>query len=264
MSFSVPRCSRPICGSTRATTSPSSSSTRRSTPCAAGCCGPKLMVKLRSAGSFMSLVDRRYSLPAILLVARQRIIGTLPWREEVEFAELLVEAHGLVKHALLLVVVSHLDKAGQREILAQRMPLETVVGQDAPHVGVTGKEHAIEVIDLALEPIGAGKHVDDRRHLRILVCLHAQPNTCVQRRREEVIDHVETLLASGIVDRGHVGDVDKAASGVVAQEFHDIYRSFRRDRQGELIEGDRMPRYRAWKRAGDRLPQSVEPAVVHK
>src|SRR5437879_4651953 len=36
-----------MCGSTRATTSPSSSSTRRSTPCAAGCCGPKLMVKLR-------------------------------------------------------------------------------------------------------------------------------------------------------------------------------------------------------------------------
>src|SRR6476619_954936 len=36
-----------MCGSTRSTTSPSSSSTRRNTPCAAGCCGPKLMVKLR-------------------------------------------------------------------------------------------------------------------------------------------------------------------------------------------------------------------------
>src|SRR5918994_3933951 len=47
MNFSVPRCRSPICGSTRSTTSPSSSSTRRSTPCAAGCCGPKLIVKLR-------------------------------------------------------------------------------------------------------------------------------------------------------------------------------------------------------------------------
>src|ERR1700761_8619817 len=55
ISFSVPRCSSPICGSTRSTTSPSSSSTRRSTPCAAGCCGPKLMVKLRSAVSAMVL-----------------------------------------------------------------------------------------------------------------------------------------------------------------------------------------------------------------
>src|SRR3954452_7240285 len=36
-----------MCGSTRSTISPSSSSTSRSTPCAAGCCGPKLMVKLR-------------------------------------------------------------------------------------------------------------------------------------------------------------------------------------------------------------------------
>src|SRR5215207_10513250 len=48
ISFSVPRCRSPICGSTRSTTSPSSSSTSRSTPCAAGCCGPKLIVKLRS------------------------------------------------------------------------------------------------------------------------------------------------------------------------------------------------------------------------
>ena len=36
-----------MCGSTRSTTSPSSSSTRRSTPCAAGCCGPKLMLNWR-------------------------------------------------------------------------------------------------------------------------------------------------------------------------------------------------------------------------
>src|SRR5260221_4337024 len=53
-SFSVARCSRPMCGSARWITSPSSSSTRRSTPCAAGCCGPKLIVKLRSAVSAMS------------------------------------------------------------------------------------------------------------------------------------------------------------------------------------------------------------------
>jgi hypothetical protein len=50
-SFSVPRWSNPICGSTRRTTSPSSSKTRRKTPCAAGCCGPKLIVKFRLKGS---------------------------------------------------------------------------------------------------------------------------------------------------------------------------------------------------------------------
>src|SRR6185295_17846897 len=51
----VPRWSRPICGSTRSTTSPSSSSTSRSTPWAAGCCGPKLMVNLRSSPSRLPL-----------------------------------------------------------------------------------------------------------------------------------------------------------------------------------------------------------------
>jgi hypothetical protein len=45
ISFSVPLCSRPMCGSARSTTSPFISSTRRSTPWAAGCCGPKLIVK---------------------------------------------------------------------------------------------------------------------------------------------------------------------------------------------------------------------------
>jgi hypothetical protein len=43
-SFSVARCSSPMCGSARWITSPSSSSTSRSTPCAAGCCGPKFNV----------------------------------------------------------------------------------------------------------------------------------------------------------------------------------------------------------------------------
>ncbi len=68
-----------MCGSQRSTISPSSSSTSRSTPCAAGCCGPKLMLKLRircSPGSvswplpsmpqapFFSSPGRMYSAPS--------------------------------------------------------------------------------------------------------------------------------------------------------------------------------------------------------
>ena len=52
------------------------------------------------------------------LIAWQRIIRPLPRREEIEFAEFLIEADGFVDHPLLLVVVAHLDKAGEREILA--------------------------------------------------------------------------------------------------------------------------------------------------
>src|ERR1043165_4107360 len=48
-----------MCGSTRSTTSPSSSSTRRSTPCAAGCCGPKLMLNCRMSVSGIALSFER-------------------------------------------------------------------------------------------------------------------------------------------------------------------------------------------------------------
>src|SRR3954465_261590 len=152
MNFSVPRWSNPMCGSTRSTISPSSSSTRRRTPCAAGCCGPKLMVKLRRFCSVIRLSLR-------LFVAGQRHVSSaLPRRQEIEIAEFLGESHLVVDHALLLVVVAHLDEAGQREILAQRMALETVVGEDAPHVGMAGEQHAVEIVGLALEPQRAGEH----------------------------------------------------------------------------------------------------------
>src|SRR6185437_13944493 len=120
ISFSVPRCRRPICGSTRATTSPSSSSTRRNTPCAAGCCGPKLMVKLRRfcGCSFMSQLPlhgelriansewrNSFGLRFRFLVAGQGIVRPFPWRHEIEFPEFLVEPDRLVQHPLFLVVV---------------------------------------------------------------------------------------------------------------------------------------------------------------
>src|ERR1700761_377107 len=73
MSFSVPRCRSPICGSTRSTTSPSSSSTRRSTPCAAGCCGPKLIVKLRVAPSRCPPTGMVLTVSAMLLSSRRHL-----------------------------------------------------------------------------------------------------------------------------------------------------------------------------------------------
>src|SRR3954469_9052450 len=157
MSFSVPRWRSPIWGSTRSTISPSSSSTRRSTPCAAGCCGPKLIVKLRIAGAFMGS-----SSLLRLLIARDDVVRPFPRRQKIEIAEFLREAHRLVHDALEFIVPAHLDKAGQREVLAQRMAVEAVIGQEPAHVGVTGKHHAVKVPCLALEPVGAGKHRDDR------------------------------------------------------------------------------------------------------
>jgi hypothetical protein len=39
------------------------------------------------------------------------------------------------RHTLLFVVVAHFDVAGQREVLAQRMTVKTIIGQDAAQSG---------------------------------------------------------------------------------------------------------------------------------
>ena len=131
-----------------------------------------------------------------LLVAREHVVGALPGREEVELPEFLSEPDRLVDDALLLVVVANLDEAGQREILAQRVPLEAVVGEDAAQVRVAGEQDAVEVVGLALEPVGAGKNIDERRApaSSSSVCdLHA--DAPVVLGRQQVVDDVEALLA---------------------------------------------------------------------
>src|SRR4051812_24740660 len=55
-----------------------------------------------------------------LLVTRQGR-KTLPGREEIEMTPILCELDRLVDHRLAVLVVTDLDIAGQREILAQRM-----------------------------------------------------------------------------------------------------------------------------------------------
>ena len=77
-----------------------------------------------------------------------------------------------------------------------------------------------------------------------------------------MIDHVETLLAAGIVHRRDVGEVDEAQRRIVAQVLHHLDDLCRIDRDGELVERDRMGAGRAAKRANNRLPKGVELAVV--
>src|SRR5262249_19339048 len=117
------------------------------------------MVKLRSSVSAMALL----SFPvARLLVPRQRIVRAFPWREKIEVPELLGQPDRLVYDALLLVVVTHFDKTRQGKILAQRVALESIVGEQPAHVRMAGEEHAVEIVGFALEPVGAGEDADDR------------------------------------------------------------------------------------------------------
>ncbi len=141
---------------------------------------------------------------ARLLVAGQR--RALPGAQEVELPEFLAQPHRLVAHALLLVVVAHLDEAGHREVLAQRMALEAIVGQDAAQVRVPVEQHAEKVVGLALVPVGAGKH---GQALATGVASSVATLTrirAVQLRRQQVIDDLEALLALGIVGAADVDD----------------------------------------------------------
>src|ERR1700704_69485 len=198
-----------------------------------------------------------------LLIARQRIIRAFPWREKIEFAEFLIETDGFVDHPFLLVVVAHFDEAGEREILAQRMAVKAVVGQQPPHVRMAGEDHAVKIVAFTLEPVGAGKHLDDRRHLGGLIGFGTQPDARVQRWRQKMIDHVEAPLAAGIIHCRHVDEADEAAAGIVAQEFYDIDDPVGLHPHREVVERDRMVGRCTGKRANNRLPQSVEPAVIH-
>src|SRR5678815_3387741 len=109
------------------TVSPSSSSTTRSTPCVDGCCGPMLrvMVSVRTVSHLLRL-------------------------------ELLQLGRGL--RAVRRVVRERDLFVAERGILAQR-PAHPVLGQqDAGQVGVPGELDAVEVVGLALVPVGGRPH----------------------------------------------------------------------------------------------------------
>src|SRR5579872_5901479 len=108
------------------TVSPSSCSTRRSTPCVLGCCGPMLtvIVSLRSSGTarFSGLASRCSGLVARLRFARQSVaFDVLP-----EFFRCYLKR------------LSHLRRTTDlhRRILAQRETLPVFGHEKPPGIGM--------------------------------------------------------------------------------------------------------------------------------
>src|SRR5262245_16669523 len=101
-----------------------------------------------------------------------------------------LDAHGLVYHPALLRVVTHLDVADEREVLAEGMTDEAVVGEDSTQVRMSLEEDAEEVEGLALVPVRARPHVDDGGHERLIGVRtgRAQSQTLVVSDGEQVID----------------------------------------------------------------------------
>jgi hypothetical protein len=78
--------------------------------------------------------------------------GAFPGAHEIEIAEFLHQLHRLINHPLQLFVITQLDIAGEREILAQWIAGETIVGENAPQIGIAPKGNAVHVEGFALEP----------------------------------------------------------------------------------------------------------------
>src|ERR1700747_1739761 len=87
-----------------------------------------------------------------LFVAWQNVRRAFPWRHEIEIAEFLHQLHRLIDHPLQFFVIAKLDKAREREILAQRIPGKAVIGENAAQIRIALKRDAIHVEGFALEP----------------------------------------------------------------------------------------------------------------
>src|SRR5574343_637672 len=169
-SFSVARCSRPICGSARWTTSPSNSSTRRSTPWAAGCCGLKFRVKLR--------ISAMCRIPVGVFAHDAR--GVLA----------RLNGDRLIDHSGLIGVVTHFNVTGNREVLAERVANEAIVGQDATQVIVSDEGNTVKIEGLTLEPVSTRPHASNgvNRRKTLVFSKDTNPQAPVVRDREEMHD----------------------------------------------------------------------------
>ena len=114
-------------------------------------------------------------------------------------AESLRELKRLSNDALLLFVVTNFGVASQWEILAERVTLEAVIGHDASQVRVAGKEDTIQVVHLALIPVGAVEEAGDARNGRGFVGIRLDADARVVSDREHIIDNLEALVPGWIV-----------------------------------------------------------------
>src|SRR5207302_356972 len=103
------------------------------------------------------------------------------------------DAHRLVHDPLPVGIVLHLHVADERKVLAEGMPDEAVVGEQAAQVRVTAEQNAEQVEGLALEPVGARPYVHYRIDDRLggVFAPDCEPQPLVVADGEQLIDDRE-------------------------------------------------------------------------
>ena len=92
---------------------------------------------------------------------------------------------------------------------------------------MAGEENSVEIVGLALEPVGAGKHAGDRGHRRVLVGLDLDAYAQIPLRRQQVHDDVEALSARRPVHAAKIDDVDELRPLRRIQRRDDEFCTFR-------------------------------------
>src|ERR1017187_6473696 len=198
-SFSMPVCRYPMSGRHFTMVSPSSSSSRRSTPCVEGCCGPMFRLMLRGFA------------PLAATAADSGI--------------------GVATVSLTFVPASN-PIARYAVILAQRMPFPIVRQHDTPQIRMVPEAHAEQIERFPLEPVRAAPHFRHGIDLRIAArqaALQAQPLIPVER--VQMIHHLESRLRGIPV---HAGDRTQAYKPlIVFQKPAHAHDFFARNRSEE-------------------------------
>src|SRR5947199_10649585 len=162
-------------------TSPSARTTKRSTPCVEGCCGPMLRV-MSSVESPPSACGRCTSTSKPVRPILRR----------------LQEAFARGRDAVVLL--------GLDEVLAQRVARPVLRHEDAAEIGMPLEGHAQEIEDLALLPLGVAPDARDARHDGgVPQRVHLEGEEVALPVGVEMVDDLDHAPL-GIVDAREVGE----------------------------------------------------------
>src|ERR1022692_2639711 len=208
-SFSMPVCRYPMSGWHLTMVSPSNSSSRRSTPCVEGCCGPMFRDRLRGfAPEASTAADSGMGVATVSLtfVPASNPIA----RDALPISSTAADSGMGVATVSLTFVPASNPIARDAVILAQRMPFPIVRQHDAAQIRMVPEPHAEQIECFPLELVRAAPHFRHGIDLRIAArqaALQAQPLVPVER--VQMINDFEARLGRIQVHAGNCAQAHK-------------------------------------------------------
>src|SRR5665213_461192 len=206
-----------MCGMQRTTVSPSSSSTRRSTPCVAGCCGPMLISMCSPASS--GAAPRAGGSSVVTEPFSVTVIGVRTARPS-ESTPAVPSATSTVL-VLVAILLARPFAAGEAATHVVREILERLRDGELLHGVAAFRRDAQRLTEL----LGAAEAATQRKilaqRIALAIRLPHQNATQIGVPSERDAEHVEALALEpirGFVDRPHAVDCERRA--LVERDLH--------------------------------------------